>query len=173
MPWPPPLPPTNRTDATAQATSHAQDHNQIVTALTAMAGTVYPGGTGWTEITYNAAWKRSTVAQGLGIRALLRGNIVTLLGFASMVTAATAPNTANTIGTVPAGFRPLDPVICIANIQGTDPDAFATAVAWSDVRAMIAVDGTLSTAYSAVPATPAAGKFARLFISAVYPVVVP
>jgi len=173
MPWPPPLPPTNRTDTTAQAASHASDHNQLATAAAAIAGTTYPGGAGWTEITYNAAWKRSTVAQGLGLRVALRGDIVRLVGWTSMVAAATNPNTQLVIGVVPAGFRPYDPVFCTANIQGADPDAFVSVPVWGDVRCLLFTDGTITCVYSTAPATPAAGKYARLFVTADYPVVVP
>ena len=40
--WPPPLPPNTRTNATAMLDLHAQDHNQIVDALTALLATATP-----------------------------------------------------------------------------------------------------------------------------------
>jgi hypothetical protein len=60
-----------------------------------------------------------------------------------------------------------------ASIVGADPDAFVATPVWTDCRCLIFTDGTITTVYSAVPATPAAGKYARLFVTAWYPVVVP
>ena len=72
MPWPPTIPPATRSDSTAQATVHAQDHNQASQALTDIVTKINSlptggGGTGYLhdQSTPAAVWN---VAHNLGYK---------------------------------------------------------------------------------------------------------
>lgn len=86
MAWPPPVPPSTRNDATPQATDHADDHNQLATAVQALVdtGDWYVWGAEL-ALTFNSGGV-AQVPHGRGVAPVAFGAFVTVTSRAIVLT---------------------------------------------------------------------------------------